>query len=37
MTDKNLLLSNATVVLPDRVIHRGWVAVAGGRIRDKAE
>jgi alpha-D-ribose 1-methylphosphonate 5-triphosphate diphosphatase len=32
MTDRNLLLTNATVVLSDRVIDRGWVAVAEGRI-----
>jgi len=33
----DLLMTNATVVLADRVIERGWVAVAGGRIVEIGE
>ena len=33
----NFVLANADVVLADRVIARGWVAVAGGRIAEVGE
>ncbi|MGA2129128.1 MAG: alpha-D-ribose 1-methylphosphonate 5-triphosphate diphosphatase, partial [Xanthobacteraceae bacterium] len=32
-----LILSNARIVLADRVIERGWLAVANGRIADIGE
>ena len=31
------LIGNARVVLADRIIDRGWVAVAGGRIAEFGE
>lgn len=39
MTDSsdNFLLENAVLVLPDRVIDRGWIAVADGRIAELGE
>jgi alpha-D-ribose 1-methylphosphonate 5-triphosphate diphosphatase len=37
MTDADLLLSNARIVLADRVIERGWLAVANGRIVEFGE
>ena len=33
----SFVLANATLVLPDRVIGRGWLAVAEGRIADSGE
>ncbi len=37
MTDAPALFENAEVVLPDRVLRRGWVAVADGRIAEVGE
>ncbi|MDJ1159100.1 alpha-D-ribose 1-methylphosphonate 5-triphosphate diphosphatase [Chelatococcus sp. SYSU_G07232] len=36
-TTDSFLLENATLVLPDRVVERGWIAVAAGRIADLGE
>jgi alpha-D-ribose 1-methylphosphonate 5-triphosphate diphosphatase len=37
MADSDLLLSNARIVLADRVIERGWVAALGGQIAEIGE
>src|SRR3712207_6306448 len=37
MTDAPSLFENAEVVLPDRVLRRGWVAVVDGRIAEVGE
>jgi alpha-D-ribose 1-methylphosphonate 5-triphosphate diphosphatase len=37
MTDSGLILSNARVVLADRVIESGWVAAENGRIVEIGE
>jgi alpha-D-ribose 1-methylphosphonate 5-triphosphate diphosphatase len=37
MTNHDTILGNAVVVLADRVIERGWVAVADGRIAEFGE
>jgi alpha-D-ribose 1-methylphosphonate 5-triphosphate diphosphatase len=37
MTAKDFLIENAALVLPDRVVERGWLAVAGGRIAELGE
>jgi alpha-D-ribose 1-methylphosphonate 5-triphosphate diphosphatase len=37
MTSHDHLISNARLVLADRVIERGWLAVAGGRIAEFGE
>src|SRR5258705_365223 len=37
MTRQETILGNARVVLADRVIERGWVAVADGRIAEFGE
>jgi alpha-D-ribose 1-methylphosphonate 5-triphosphate diphosphatase len=37
MTNHDTILGNAVVVLSDRVIERGWVAVADGRIAEFGE
>ena len=35
--DRDFVLSNARVVLPDRVVEDGWLAVADGRIAEVGE
>src|SRR5438445_11472762 len=37
MTKHDTILGNAVVVLADRVIERGWVAIADGRIAEFGE
>jgi alpha-D-ribose 1-methylphosphonate 5-triphosphate diphosphatase len=34
---KDFIIENAALVLPDRVVERGWLAVAGGRIAGLGE
>ena len=37
MTRQETILGNARIVLADRVIERGWVAFADGRIAEFGE
>jgi alpha-D-ribose 1-methylphosphonate 5-triphosphate diphosphatase len=37
MTTADFIIENAVLVLPDRVVERGWLAVAGGRIAEVGE
>ena len=37
MTKRDTILGNAGIVLADRVIERGWVAFANGRIAEFGE
>jgi len=37
MTRQQTILGNARIVLADRVIERGWVAFADGRIANSAK
>src|ERR1700749_1675774 len=36
-TKSDIVIGNAGIVLADRVIEHGWVAIAGGRIAEIAE
>ena len=36
-TGNDTVLGNARIVLADRVIERGWIAFAGGRIAEGGE
>ncbi len=36
-TANETVLGNARIVLADRVIERGWIALAGGRIAEIGE
>ncbi len=37
MTARDFVIENASLVLPDRVVEHGWLAVAGGRIAELGE